>query len=112
MLVIWPDQHDKNVLQGRYYARFVLRTLSETSSGEPTEAEQRMLDYAFGLPPKDPKTASPVLRGVCKAACVWKSPQLWCRAMNVCDGSATVEKLGKELYLEALLCLDPGVVVP
>lgn len=86
--------------------------LSATSSEKPTEAEQTMLDYAFGLPPKEPSFAIGVLRSVCKASCVWKSPQLWCRAMNVCDGSATVEKLGKELYLEALLCLDSGAVIP
>ncbi|KAG8916702.1 hypothetical protein FRC01_002911 [Tulasnella sp. 417] len=112
VLVVWPAEHDEQILRGPHYTRFVLNTLSKTSSSKPTEAERKILNYALGLPPKEPKMATIVLRGVCKAACVWKIPDLWCQAIHVCNGSEFVNKIGKELYLEALVCLPACFIVP
>ncbi|KAG8921757.1 hypothetical protein FRC01_014909 [Tulasnella sp. 417] len=112
VLVVWPAEHDEQILRGPHYTRFVLNTLSKTSSSKPTEAERKILNYALGLPPKEPKMATTVLRGVCKAACVWRIPDLWCQAIHVCNGSEFVNKIGKELYLEALACLPTCFIVP
>lgn len=112
VLVIWPKQHDEQILHGTHYTRFLLDTLAKTSSSQPTEAEQKILEYALGLPPKEPKMTSVVLRGVCKVACIWKSSELLCRAIEVCDGSEFVDKVGKKLYLKALLHLNPRSVLP
>ncbi|KAG9036121.1 hypothetical protein FS837_001740 [Tulasnella sp. UAMH 9824] len=112
VLVIWPKQHDEQILHGTYYTRVLLYKLSKTSASKPTEAEQKILEYALGLPPKEPKMSSIVLRGVCKVACIWKSSELWCRAIEVCDGSEFIDKVGKKLYLKGLLHLEPGTVLP
>ncbi|KAG8938791.1 hypothetical protein FRC00_014449 [Tulasnella sp. 408] len=52
------------------------------------------------------------LRSVCWAASQWNAADLWCRAMVVCNGSASVDRLGKERYLEAMRCLPSDAVIP
>ncbi|KAG8916741.1 hypothetical protein FRC00_014453 [Tulasnella sp. 408] len=52
------------------------------------------------------------LRSVCWAASQWNAADLWCRAMVVCNGSASVDRLGKERYLEAMRCLSSDAVIP
>ncbi|KAG9036120.1 hypothetical protein FS837_001739 [Tulasnella sp. UAMH 9824] len=112
VLVLWPEERNEEILHGAHYAQYALDTLATTSSTKPTKYEKKLVEYALSLPVREPGMNDKVLRSVCWAASEWNAADLWSRAMVVCNGSASVDRLGKERYLEAMLCLPSDAVIP
>ncbi|KAG8921756.1 hypothetical protein FRC01_014908, partial [Tulasnella sp. 417] len=111
VLVLWPEELEEEILHGADYAKYALDKLASTTSTEPTEAEQKLLEYALTLPVREPSLNDKALQSVCAAACRWEALHLWFRAMRVCNGSASVGRLGKERYLQALMCFTPDAII-
>ncbi|KAG8962450.1 hypothetical protein FRC05_005342 [Tulasnella sp. 425] len=112
VLVLWPEELEEEILHGAQYAQYVLDTLKHTSSSKPTKSEKKLLEYALSLPMREPGKYTSGVRSVCEAACQWNAPDVWCRAMEAFRGSVSVDRLGKEQYLDAILCFTPDVIVP
>ncbi|KAG8940300.1 hypothetical protein FRC04_005433 [Tulasnella sp. 424] len=95
VLILWPAERDEEIDYGPQYAEYVLDKLESTSSSKPTKSE------SFSS-----------VQSVCRAACHWNALDLWCRAMEAFCASVSVDRLGKEQYLDAILRFSPDVIVP
>ncbi|KAG9011065.1 hypothetical protein FRB90_007520 [Tulasnella sp. 427] len=114
VLVIWPEELHEAFMEGDAYPDYVLQTLAEPKSMKSTKTERRLVEYALGLTKRDPipRMTINVLRTICATAHHWEDSQPWSRAMEACDGSSSIDRLGQERYLEAVVRLDLTVVVP
>ncbi|KAG9011066.1 hypothetical protein FRB90_007521 [Tulasnella sp. 427] len=114
VLVLWPEELDEEVLDGKIYLRHAMKALANTTSVTPTALEMGFFQY--GLRQKVnyflQEDKLNVLRSLCTAACRWDELDLWTKATSTIFGYESVETLGKELYLEALLRFPPDYILP
>ncbi|KAG8969697.1 hypothetical protein FRB90_010714, partial [Tulasnella sp. 427] len=88
VLVLWPEELDEEVLDGKIYLHHATTILTHTTSVKPKASEMRLFQYCLRKKAKDLSENEKlnVPRSLCTAACRWNEPELWTKAMSTLLG--------------------------